>query len=176
MKSIEEERTYHRNYYKNHIEKFRALNRGYAGTHKEERNAYYKKYMEDPDNIKKVRAQQLKWYREHKDRVQKRMIEKRGDIKREVLAHYGGDLNRATCFNCGEQRLDCLSIDHINNDGASHRKGMRNKGGQAFYSWLKRNNYPTGYQTLCMNCQWIKQLEYTKLHRTKFHDITSLEK
>ncbi len=25
--------------------------------------------------------------------------------------------------------------------------------------WLKRNNFPSGYQTLCMNCQYTKKIE-----------------
>ena len=28
-----------------------------------------------------------------------------------------------------------------------------------FYLWLKRNNFPEGFQTLCMNCQWLKKEE-----------------
>ncbi len=60
---------------------------------------------------------------------------------------------------CGEKRLACLSIDHINNGGRQQRKEL-GTGGEKLYHWLKRNNYPLGYQTLCMNCQWFKREGY----------------
>jgi hypothetical protein len=42
-------------------------------------------------------------------------------------------------------------IDHKNNDGYAHRKVVR---GSSFYAWLKRNNYPKGFQILCHNCNF----------------------
>jgi hypothetical protein len=36
--------------------------------------------------------------------------------------------------------------------GQSHRPG-----GCRFYLWLKTNKYPSGYQVLCMNCQFVKK-------------------
>ena len=74
---------------------------------------------------------------------------------REILTHYGG--GKLACVVCGEGRLACLSIDHINGGGTKHRKQMG--GGSAFYCWLKKQNYPKGYQTLCMNCQFVKRFE-----------------
>ncbi len=44
-----------------------------------------------------------------------------------------------------------LTIDHINNDGAAHRKEI-GEGGTNFYRWLRKNNYPLGFRTLCWNC------------------------
>jgi hypothetical protein len=32
------------------------------------------------------------------------------------------------------------------------------RGGVRFYSWLRRNNYPEGYQVLCFNCNIAKGL------------------
>jgi len=37
------------------------------------------------------------------------------------------------------------------------------KRGSRFYYWLRRQGYPEGYQTLCMNCQWIKRSETTNM-------------
>ena len=62
---------------------------------------------------------------------------------------------RLACVMCGESRLACLSIDHIDGGGVSHRKEL-NAYGYRFYKRLKKDNYPKGYQTLCMNCQFVK--------------------
>ena len=77
----------------------------------------------------------------------------RVEIKKEVLAHYGK--GRLACRMCGESWLACLSIDHINGGGRSHRKEL-NAYGYRFYKKLKKANFPKGYQTLCMNCQFVK--------------------
>lgn len=82
------------------------------------------------------------------------VINKRGReftqrIKVEVIRHYGGE-----CTCCGEQNLKFLTIDHINNDGKAHRKVMGRKdwGGRSLYLWLRKNNYPLGFQVQCFNC------------------------
>ena len=68
----------------------------------------------------------------------------------EVYGAYGG--YRCNC--CNETERMFLSIDHIDNDGAEERKsGKYSGGGSAFYNWLRKNNFPPGYQVLCMNCQ-----------------------
>ncbi len=61
-----------------------------------------------------------------------------------VIAHYGGK-----CECCGETTIQFLGIDHINGDGAEHRRKI---GKGPIYFWLKRNNYPPGFRVLCHNC------------------------
>ncbi len=80
--------------------------------------------------------------------------------KLEVLTHYGN--GKCACVKCGESRLACLSIDHINGRGKEDR-GKRL--GIAFYRHLRRNNYPSGYQTLCMNCQFVKRIENNEYYK-----------
>lgn len=76
-----------------------------------------------------------------------------------LLRHYGnGELK---CVNCGFDNIKALSLDHINGGGNKHRRDTDNKGGEKFYTWLIKNNFPEGYQTLCMNCQFIKRYEVT---------------
>jgi hypothetical protein len=70
-------------------------------------------------------------------------------VRLEVLNHYG-----AVCACCGELRYEFLTIDHVNNDGAKHRR--ETKMGAGICYWLKKNNYPDGFQVLCMNCNWAK--------------------
>jgi len=80
----------------------------------------------------------------------------RADIKIKVFTHYcGGDVK---CNKCPYTDIRALSIDHINGDGSEHRK-LINKRGIGFYNWLIKNNYPEGFQVLCMNCQFIKRDE-----------------
>ena len=76
------------------------------------------------------------------------------NTKFEVLSHYSNGIPKCNC--CGETIIDFLSIDHINNDGNIHRKEIH-KNGISFYFWLKKNNYPEGFQVLCMNCQFGKK-------------------
>ena len=75
------------------------------------------------------------------------------ELKIEVLTYYGND--KLACIKCGMDDIRALTIDHINGGGYKHRKILR-LSGNMFYRWLKRNKYPLGYQTLCMNCQFIK--------------------
>jgi hypothetical protein len=64
-------------------------------------------------------------------------------VKIECINHYGG-----CCLICGNMNIHHLTIDHINNDGASHRKEIKPHN---LYIWLKHNNYPNGFQVLCWN-------------------------
>jgi hypothetical protein len=70
------------------------------------------------------------------------------DLKIEVFEHYG-----SKCACCEEDTLEYLTIDHINNDGATHRKEI----GTQIFPWLKSNNYPNNFQILCFNCNYVKR-------------------
>lgn len=79
-----------------------------------------------------------------------------------VMTHYSD--GECSCVLCGESRLPCLTIDHINGGGTKHRRSLNipNGGGLHFYKWLLTNNYPEGYRTLCWNCQFIVEDEKRK--------------
>lgn len=70
--------------------------------------------------------------------------------RKEVLGKYGG-----VCKCCGENRLEFLVFDHINDDGGEHRK-KHGTGGQML-DWLIRNDYPDIVQILCHNCNMAKE-------------------
>lgn len=72
-------------------------------------------------------------------------------IRKTVFEHYG-----LSCVCCGESTYEFLSIDHINNDGAEHRKKHGLGNGRNLYQWLINNNFPEGFQTLCYNCNFAK--------------------
>lgn len=80
-------------------------------------------------------------------------------LKRQVMDAYGG-----CCACCGEAELVFLTIDHIEGDGAEHRRQIAaakgNNWGQAgspTYRWLRDNYFPEGFQVLCANCNCGKQ-------------------
>lgn len=119
--------------------------------------------------MRKARAKNPGLYknmqRQHRQRhlelVRRQRRESGKRLKLRVMAKYGG----AICACCAEKCLSMLTIDHINNDGAKHRKEIGNvyefaKGKRAivadFYRWLERNEFPTGFQVLCYNCNLSK--------------------
>lgn len=77
-------------------------------------------------------------------------------LKAEALRAYGGH-----CACCREAGADFLTIDHVMEDGARHRReifGAKDRGGCGvhFYRWLKKNGFPGGFQVLCFNCNFSK--------------------
>lgn len=82
-------------------------------------------------------------------------------VKAEVLTHYGN--GKLACVVCGEDRLPCLSIDHINGDGMKELRRLKRRG-NSFYLYLRYHKFPEGYQTLCMNCQWVKRYMNKEWH------------
>lgn len=70
----------------------------------------------------------------------------------EVMKAYGG----CVCKCCGEKEVAFLTLDHINGGGRQHRSVLRKQKTADIYSWLKQENYPPGFQVLCMNCNWAK--------------------
>lgn len=94
---------------------------------KEKRNAYARQYY--ANNKEKQKIANRKYSRANWDRV---------------LIHYG---NKCQC--CGEGERIFLTVDHVNGDGAEHRKISSIR---SMAQWLVKNNFPLGYQILCYNC------------------------
>ena len=71
-----------------------------------------------------------------------------------VLKNYG-----ESCAYCNKTGAIFLTVDHIDNNGAEHRKKLRagKNQGHNIYAWLRKNNFPAGYQILCYNCNCAKQ-------------------
>lgn len=74
-------------------------------------------------------------------------------IKTEVFSYYCGGTPVCQCPSglCKETELAFLTLDHINNDGAEHRKGIRGAG-TAVYLNVRKNGFPSGFRVLCWNC------------------------
>ncbi len=140
--NIERAKERNRQYYLNHREAIIEKNRLYTEAHMDEKRRNARRYYHK--NKEKV----LKYTRAY-------MIQLRGKI----LTHYGK--GKLACLQCGFTDIRALSIDHIKGSGNQHRKTVKN-----LYHYLQRNNLPGGYQTLCMNCQFIKKQELNE-HRWK---------
>lgn len=65
------------------------------------------------------------------------------NLRDDVLNHYG-----RACVCCGEKEDAFLTIDHIDGKGAEHRR----MSGKRLYRWLRKHGFPSGFRTLCANC------------------------
>lgn len=95
------------------------------------------------------------WHTENKPRRKVNTANNRRKVKIEVLSHYSLE-DYPQCTECKEEDVVCLSIDHIDGKGVDHRRVLK-RAGLPFYYWLRREGFPKGYQTLCMNCQFRKR-------------------
>lgn len=74
-------------------------------------------------------------------------------IRSTIFAYYGEE-----CTCC--RSTQSLTIDHVNGDGAEHRKnlpGGESRSGLFLYRWLIDNDMPSGFQTLCNRCNSSKK-------------------
>lgn len=95
----------------------------------------------------------------------KRRADYHTDRKRLVLEHYGKEGKAVCCWpGCECDDLDMLSLDHVYNDGAEHRRNLGQKT-IVIYRWCIREGFPPGFQTLCMNHQCKKQLLHLRANR-----------
>jgi len=122
---------------------------------KECNSEYNKRYNGTRAEYQKI------YHKEHRERRRELSKERRQKLKIVVLTHYGSRLDYPSCVGCEESRLNCLTIDHIHGGGREH---LTKIGGHV-YDWLKQHSYPTGYQTLCMNCQFIKKFEENEVRK-----------
>jgi hypothetical protein len=106
----------------------------------------------------------LNAWNENRDRYNKMALIRLHALRVEVLNRYGG-----RCACCGESQYEFLSIDHINNDGAEHRREVGR--GASICRWLKKNNYPAGFQVLCMNCNCAKGWYGMCPHQTRLEKV-----
>lgn len=124
--------------------------RGYATASKERIKAYRQAYHQK--NRDQIIAKVSDWVANNPDRRRKNALAYYYRLQHQAIEAYGG----YRCFWCGITEPLVLCIDHIDNDGSEHRRKLGTLGGAKFYKWLKDNNYPAGFQVLCMNCNHAK--------------------
>ncbi len=126
----------------------------------EDRRKHYKKNKDEinkkrrernkiPEVKERIRKQDKEWREKNKEKIMehnKIYSKKYRDKNRElVFNHYGRQ-----CACCEEKEMKFLSIDHIDGNGTKHRKKIHRN----INTWLVKNNFPKGFQTLCFNCNW----------------------
>jgi len=107
---------------------------------------------------KEIVARVKRWKNAHQEHVREWTNARRRELRWEVLTRYSDTLF-PRCACCGEMTYEFLAIDHINNDGAAHRKSLSKTGrglGSGLYPWLKQHGFPAGFQVLCHNCNMAK--------------------
>jgi len=73
----------------------------------------------------------------------------RSKMKLDMLEGLGN-----VCACCGEDNPVFLTLDHINNDGHTHRETLKD---HQIIAEARRENWPKDkYQILCMNCNFAK--------------------
>ena len=141
-----------RKYAQEYAAAYRAKNREQL---KENHRKYYRATRDELLAGKKeyyiAKCEELKVKRQayvanNRERVMYKARMRARRLKEQALLAYGGP----RCVCCGETEACFLSLDHINNDGATQRK-IHGSGGRS-YSWLKTHKYPPGLRVLCFNC------------------------
>jgi hypothetical protein len=74
-------------------------------------------------------------------------------LKLKVMDGYG---NKCNC--CGEAKIEFLTIDHVNNDGAKDKKNDRSYSTYRLCRRIIKENFPNNYQILCFNCNCGRQV------------------
>ncbi len=128
----------------------------FRGNRNQCKTCTYKQYAEySASPIVKLRRKLRKretYFIKH-DYLLKQKKETSQRIKHDAMVIYGN--GKAECICCGEFRLSMLTLDHIAGGGNKHRKQHK----YTFLSgWLKAHNYPSGFQTLCSNCNLSKHI------------------
>lgn len=77
------------------------------------------------------------------------------DFSANTLKNANCGVNKGTyggcCKCCGEDIPEFLTVDHVNGDGAAHRKACGK--GRKIYADLKQRGFPQdGFRLLCFNC------------------------
>ena len=140
----EEEKAKRRQYYQTHKEQCRVQRMHWRSENREKYNTRARAYY--AENREKRCAQNREYSRRRNQ-----------EIRKEVLTYYGN--GKIACVKCGFVDEKALSIDHINGGGNAHRRSLGGWViGVRFYRWLIQQGFPTGYQTLCMNCQFVKKV------------------
>jgi len=150
-------RAYQHAWYLKNKEKQNAKTKAWHEANKEKHNNQNKKWaLENPERRKYISDT---YYARNVKRIRERTRRSNKILKFEVLSHYSPkEKLRCSWRGCKITDMDMLSLDHIKNNGAEARRGMKAIGGVVYYSRLRKLGYPEGLQTLCHNHQWKKEI------------------
>lgn len=100
------------------------------------------------NNRERHRESSREYGRKNAAAISAKLKEKRRALKQVILDAYGN-----SCACCGETLFEFLTLDHIENDGAAHRRELKANGrSERIYNDLIARGFPTGFRILCFNC------------------------
>jgi len=121
-----------------------------------------RKYAKKPGVLERRRELNKNWIEKNRERYNAAKSEYRFKLKVVAISHYSN--GTMSCTRCGfNADIDALCLDHINDDGAQHRKqlnisGRNTTSGTTIYERFKALGWMDGLQVLCANCNTIKEL------------------
>ena len=148
-----------------------AWSKRYREVHREQIRADdRKRYWENPLRSRqyvvdreKARIRGRRCYWKNREKMLMESM-KRGYLNKiEVFTQYSTS-EYPSCAYCGETDVRVLQIDHIDGGGRQHRKEIKKSAGKEFYAWLKKQDFPKGFQVLCANCNIKKDYEMRNLY------------
>jgi hypothetical protein len=143
-------REYTKQWDKNHPEAVRKRVRRYNQEHPDRVAQSQKEWRERHPGA--AYTAQRRWLERNPDFTVRITKKYRDRNRHDAFMAYGG----FRCACCGETEPMFLTIDHIENDGNVQRREIGSKGGSHFFTWLRQQKYPPGFQVLCRNCNWGK--------------------
>jgi len=168
----EERKAYQKKYTDKNREKINARRRKYNAKNREKLNAVRKKWEEKnrkkvittrkkyvAKNREKINADMRKWRNAPENREKHRAWTRdwanrtRLERKQKVFSHYSNGSLKCAC--CGVKGLEFLTVDHIygRDNLPEDEKDLY---GKDLYRWLSLNDFPSGFQILCWNCNFAK--------------------
>ena len=129
-----------------HRETRLAYNREYYRRNRAEKLAYAKgHYANNADRIRGERM--LRRDAQAKSVANEKQKARYKALREEILLAYGG-----CCSCCGESTVAFLELDHVESDGAEHRREI-GRGSHRIYLWVKKNGFPKDrFRLMCANC------------------------
>jgi len=165
---------YYRKYYEDNKEHMRELGRErtrkYRENNKEKVSESLKEYRSTPQFKEKSKVYRKGRYTNNIDKEKEYQKEIHANKRLEIIYHYSNGIMK--CEKCGESHYEFLEIDHIHNDGNTHRNEI-GESGRYLLLWIIKHNFPYGFQVLCRNCN----IEKVKIESIGLRgDATPLQK
>ena len=133
----------------------RADKREYRANNREQIKEYNREWQ--ASNRERIKASRRDYEARNQERITSYQHKRRTDDNRELLELLGNE-----CKCCGEAYLPALAVDHVNGDGAEHKKELRyNPSHSYFLKHLKAGTLKRPIQLLCHNCNIAKGTDLT---------------
>lgn len=86
------------------------------------------------------------------EKLRRREQKRTSELREQCIRACGGK-----CCCCGPQVDKYFQLDHVNDDGAEHKKLLTgNPRNGNMYRWAAKNGFPDNLQLLCCNCHQAK--------------------